>query len=276
MTKYALAGTALLYWVCFAARAYLWNKDWTRANRRVSMLEKCALLLFTAGLVAYIGKLQVIDGQVRSDFYDMPVSFLLFAWAVSAANLISEITYGNRWSAPFADFWTGLSLTLSPAAAVYFHSLFTYDLQWLSFHRMFFLLGYASCLLALPIVLLVCYHSWQLKREASAQRKETELRIAALDRMAYRMILWALPLLTAGIMIEALVLLEANQLPSPEEIWTDKQETLLALVAWMVCGLSLHARLFLGWKNLRVAWLYLAGLFLLVFLHLTHGFSQRG
>lgn len=275
MTKMILLGAAALYWTCFLLRAYLWNKDWTTWDRRASHLEKASLLLFTAGLVVYIGKLQVVAGEVRSEHYDMPVSFLLFAWCISAANTATEIAYNNRWSALFANFWTALCLTLSPAAAASsFSGLFTYDFQWLSFHRLCFLLGYAFCILAFPLVLLFLLTSWRLARASLDRRERLKRALWSLDRMVYRMILWALPLLTAGIITEALLLLEVNQLPSPTEIWSDKTETLLALAAWFICGIYLHTRLFFGWANVKAAGLYLVGLVLLLAGHFTHGFSR--
>lgn len=272
MIKTILLVTAMLYWVGFAFRAYLWNKDLTGLDRKVSHLEKLALLIFTAGLVLYIGKLEVVAGEVRSVNYDMPVSFLLFAWCISAANLATEIAYNNRWSAIFSNLWTGVALTISPSSAVTFEGLFTYDLEWLNFHRLCFLLGYAFCASALPLVVYFCITLW---RKGSDNPDKTARTLWSLDRMAYRMILWALPLLTAGIITEALILLETNQLPSPDQIWTDKTETLLALGAWFICGIYLHTRFFLGWRNLRAAGLYLAGLTLIAIGHLSYGLSRH-
>jgi ABC-type transport system involved in cytochrome c biogenesis permease subunit len=275
MIKILLLTTAVIYWFCFAFRAYLWGKEISALDRKVSHLEKAALLIFTAGLVLYIGKLQVIAGEVRSTNYDMPVSFMLFAWCISAANLATEIAYNNRWSAIFSNLWTGLALTISPSAAVSFEGLFTYDLEWLNFHRLCFLLGYAFCALAFPLVLFFCLTSWRRRSGPESKREQTDQVLWSLDRMTYRMILWALPLLTAGIITEALILLEANQLPSPDQIWTDKTETLLALAAWFLCGIYLHTRLFFGWRNLRAAGLYLAGLTLILIGHFSYGLARH-
>ena len=85
--------------------------------------------------------------------------------------------------------------------------------------------------------------------------------------MGYRMVLWALPLLTAGIITELLILIDSHKLPMPEQFWTQQKENVLALTAWFLCGMYLHTRLFFGWRNLRAAALYLAGLLLLVGAH---------
>lgn len=271
MTKEIFIFAALLYWISFLARFVLW----TRANRRLelvaSSIEKGAMLIFTAALVLYIGKLQIVNGEVHSLKYDRPVSFLLFAWAISAAHMVTEVAYGNTMTAIFADFWTALSLTLSSAAAYFLSGIFTNDLEWLSFHRLCFLLGYAFCILAFPLVLSYLRTSLRLRAAAPEQQASMERELWKVDRMGYRMVLWALPLLTAGIITEVLLMLEINRLPSPEQIWTRQSESLLALTAWFLCGIYLHTRLFFGWRNFRSAALYLVGLLVLLGGHFTQG-----
>ncbi len=275
MTKILLIAAAVGFWGGFLLRLLLWGKGSAKWDRISSGMEKIALVCFTIGLVLYIGQLQIVDGQVRSNFYDMPVSFLLFAWCVSAASVATEIAYNNQSSAIFSSFWTALSLTLSPSAAARFKNLFTYDLEWLSFHRLCFLLGYAFCILALPLVMLFLLTTWRARSLQEKEKEKTKRALWQLDRMAYRMILWALPLLTVGIITEAMVLMELNNIPLPSEIVTEKQETLLAIAAWMICGIYLHARLFWGWKYLRASTLYLSGLTILLVGHLAHGFFRH-
>jgi ABC-type uncharacterized transport system permease subunit len=271
MTELILIAAAVLYWVCFAGRVYLWDRELTSVETRLSMLEKAALLIFTAGLVLYIGKLRVVDGHLHSIVYDRPVSFLLFAWAVSAANLVTEITYLNRSTAAFANFWCGLTLSLSASAAAGFRVLFTDDLDWLSFHRLCFLMGYAFAALAAPLVVRFFWTNFQARGLNGPEKADADRTMMFWDRMIFRMVLWALPLLTAGIITEALVLLETNRLPSPEQIWSDRPETLLALAAWFLCGLFLHMRLFFGWKNMKSAALYGAGFVLLLITQIGQG-----
>lgn len=273
MTKALLLLAAATYWLCFAGRLYLWEKEITDREKRLSYLEKGALLIFTAGLVLYIGQLQVSDGRVHSDFYPLPVSLLLFAWSVSAAHLTTEIVYNNRSTAIFANFWTALCLSSTPVLSA-FRGLFTDELQWLGFHRLCFLLGYSFLLLALPLALRYLLLRYQSPLPEVRQEEIRQEKIRVLDRMGYRMVLWALPLLSAGIITEALILLEANRLPAPEEILQGRVETLLALAAWFLCGIYLHTRLFLGWKGRRAAGLYLVGSVLLMVGHLTHGWQR--
>lgn len=275
MTKPLFIAAAVGFWGAFLLRLLLWGKGSVKWDRISAGLEKLALGCFTAGLVIYIGKLQIVDGEVRSSFYDMPVSFLLFAWSLSAASVATEIAYNSHSTSIFSSFWTALSLTVSPSAAAKFQQVFTYDLEWLSFHRLCFLLGYAFCLLALPLVMLFLITMWRARSLPATETEKTKKRLWQLDRMAYRMILWALPLLTAGIITEALVMMEMNRIPLPMELISEKQETLLAIAAWIICGLYLHARLFWGWKYLRASTLYLTGLTLLLVGHMTHGIFRH-
>jgi len=263
--------SAVLYWISFLLRFVLWTRGTNRrAEKIVSALEKVALLVFTAALVLYIGKLQIVNGEVHSANYDRPVSFLLFAWAISAAQMVTEVAYGNTMTAVFANFWIALSLTISSAAAYLMKNIFTSDLEWLSFHRLCFLLGYAFCILAFPLVLRYLRTALRIRRTPPEQLASVERELWRVDRMGYRMVLWALPLLTAGIITEVLLLMEAHRLPSPDQLWNHQEESLLALTAWFLCGIYLHTRLFFGWRNLRSAALYLVGLLLLIGGHFSH------
>jgi len=271
MTKEIFVLSAVLYWISFLLRFYLWTRSHRRVELAASSFEKVAMLAFTLALVLYIGKLQIVNGEVHSQRYDRPVSFLLFAWAISAAHMVTEVAYGNTMTAIFANFWTALSLTLSSAAAYVMSGIFTNDLEWLSFHRLCFLLGYAFCILAFPLVLSYLRTYFRLRSAKPEQVANLERELWRIDRMGYRMVLWALPLLTAGIITEVLLLMEVNRLPTPEQVWTRQSESLLALTAWFLCGIYLHTRLFFGWRNLRSAALYLVGLLVLLSGHFTQG-----
>lgn len=248
----------------------IWTKISPQLNKIAPFVEKVSLILFTIGIVLYISKMQIVDGEIRADYYNRPVSWLLFAWSLNAAHLATEIAYGNRVTALFANLWTALALSVSPGFGGIFKNVFSNDLQWLSFHRLCFLLGYAFCVLALPLGLRYFWESYQSRKAREENHAYVERSLWKLDRMEYRMILWALPLLSAGIITEALILLEANRFPGPAQIWMERRETLLALAAWFICGIYLHTRLFFGWKNFRSTALYLIGLAFLLAGHLSH------
>lgn len=271
MTKEIFVLAGALYWVSFLLRFFLWTRPSPKADSAAAALEKIALLVFTTALVLYINSLQIVNGQVHSETYDRPVSFLLFAWAVGAAQLVTEVAYSNRITSIFANLWIAASLTVSAIAAKLARQIFTSDLEWLSFHRLCFLLGYAFCILAFPLGLSYLRTSLRLRKMDPGEARSTlERSLSRTDRMAYRMVLWALPLLTAGIITEILLMIESHRLNAPEQLWRGNEESLLALTAWFLCGVYLHTRLFFGWKNLRSASLYLAGSVLLMGVHLSH------
>lgn len=272
MTQNVFFVSAALYWLSFFLRAYLWSREHAKVDRFAGHVEKAALLILTGALVLYIGKLQIVNGEVRSEHYDKPVSWLLFAWSLNAAHLATEIAYGNKFTAIFSSIWTALALSFAPWLGGAFRSVFNNDLQWLSFHRLCFLLGYSFCVLAFPLALRYLWALYRGRNLPEDQRATLERMLWRFDRMSYRMILWALPLLTAGIVTESLLLLEIGQLPGPAEIWGSQRETLLALGTWFICGIYLHARLFFGWRNLKSAAIYLGGLLVIVAGHLSQKF----
>lgn len=269
MTKWIFTASTFAYWVCTILELLLLTRKLPRLDKTVSVLEKVTLILFTIGIVLFISKLQIINGEIRVDHYDRPVSWLLFAWSLNAAHLTTEIAYRNRVTALFANFWTAMALTF-PAGYMGLKSLFSNDLQWLSFHRLCFLLGYAFCILAFPLTLRYLLEKRLLHKANQEQKAQAEQSLWRLDRMAYRVILWSLPLLTAGIITELLTLIELNRLPSPLQVWTEQREMLLALATWFLCGIYLHTRIFFGWKNKKSAAVYLAGFVLLFVGHISH------
>lgn len=273
MTQNTFLAAAVLYWLSFCLRVYLWNREQGRIEHLTGHVEKAALLVLTTALVLYIGKLQIVNGEVRSEHYNRPVSWLLFAWSLNAAHLATEIAYGNRFTAIFSSLWTALALSFSPWLGGAFRSIFNNDLQWLSFHRLCFLLGYAFCTLAFPLALRFLWMQYRGRNLPEDARAAHERLLWKFDRLGYRMILWALPLLTAGIVTESLLLLEIGKLPGPIEIWNEQRETMLALATWFICGIYLHARLFFGWRNVRTASIYLGGLLLVVAGHLSQRFQ---
>jgi ABC-type uncharacterized transport system permease subunit len=73
-------------------------------------------------------------------------------------------------------------------------------------------------------------------------------------------------------MVEAMYMLDNGTFPSPMEIFRERKDEFLALFTWFVCGMYLHARIFLGWRSQRAAWLYCAGLVLVLVGHISADF----
>ena len=231
--------------------------------------EKVALLVFTVALVNHMGKLQFVNDELVSSQFNKPMSWILFAWAISAAAIAIEVVYRSRMLADFANLYVVLAILLTPHLNGRFKNLFSNDVQWLSIHRLAYLCGYAFCILALPVTIRYLW-VYQKSRHLSESNKAGTTRLQwALDRLSYRLILWALPLFTAGIITDLATLIDYKKLPTLMDIFLNHRETILAITTWALCGVYLHARLFFGWKNLKSSFLYFASLLFVTLGHST-------
>jgi ABC-type uncharacterized transport system permease subunit len=270
MIAYVFLLIAALYWIAAISRLATSGKVNSRWDRTCSIFEKLSFTFFTLGILYYLWQLQIPGSTSQDQATDHPISWLLFAWSVSAANLVSELVYSNQFTAFFANLWVAVSLSFLPhSRSEGFNALFNNDVQWLSLYRLSFLLGYAFCMLALPLTIMYFWKTLRNRSLSSERKKENERALWRIDRMSYRMILLALPLLTLGIIIEALVLFEHHQLPDFAQIWNERKEVFLAIATWFICGIFLHSRIFFAWKNKRSALLYLGGLVVILVAHFS-------
>ena len=272
--------TSVLYCFVSVGRFFCWEKSAHRLLKPISILEKLVFILFTAGLVVYILHLNRVGDTLVPSIggFKKPFSWLLFAWCLNAASIAMELVYSVTTTAIFANTWTALALTMLPntnISARKIHEVFNNDMDWLNAHRLSFLLAYAFCVLAFPMALYFLWNNFRAKYISNAEEKTVlERKQWKLDRLQYRLILWALPLLTLGIIVESLLLIDRKELPSPLQIWTEQKEAFLALATWFICGVYLHTRLFFGWKFQRCAFFYLVGLILILAGHMSSNFLQ--
>ncbi len=270
MTGYVFLCIAALYWVAAIIRAGIAGKVNSKWDRICSILEKLSFAFFTIGILYYLKQLQIPSSAQQIQSPDRPISWLLFAWSMSAANLVSELVYSNQFTSFFANLWVAVSLSFLPHShSEGFNALFNNDVQWLSLYRLSFLMGYAFCMLALPLTVEYFWKTLRNPHLSPERKKENERSLWRIDRMSYRMILLAMPLLTLGIIIEALVLFERNQLPDFAQIWNERKEVFLAIGTWFICGIFLHSRIFFAWKNKRAALLYLGGFVVILVAHFS-------
>ncbi|NUM88803.1 MAG: cytochrome c biogenesis protein CcsA [Bdellovibrionales bacterium] len=200
-----LPAAAFLYLLAALGRAVKGKQSPLRWQRWLSTAEKLAYIVLTAGLVVYIQSLDVAGTLLQESRW--PVSWLLLAWSIATAHLVSELAYGNRFTSVFANTWVAVAILMpslhrSPSLA----RMFTHDLEWLNFHRLCFMIAYAFCLLALPLALEYLWRSWHAARRAGRGSGEEDASLPQLDRLQFRLILWSLPLLTVGFLVEALLL----------------------------------------------------------------------
>lgn len=266
---------AALYGLSALARIWLGRRKPQPVIQWISLLEKLTFVLFTGALVIYLYLISQGRQELMIDLvgYKKPLSWLLFSWCLNAASLLVEAAYGSQLVTVFASAWTSLALLLLPnTSPKQITSLFSNSLDWVHLHRMGFLLGYAFCLLALPLALQYLWQAARLPDPDHADRAAAERALQRSDRMQYRLLLWALPLLTVGIVVEAVYMLDNGTFPLPQELWNQRKEEFLALATWFLCGMYLHARLFFGWRYGRAAALYFTVMALLVAGHLSADF----
>ncbi len=261
---------ASIYLLAALGRVLHWKRPGIRFQSWLSVAEKLAYIVFTGGLVVYIQSLDVASTGELLEESKWPVSWLLLAWSIGTAHLVSELAHGNRFTAAFANTWIAVSLLVpSPLRSSSLSRMFTHELEWLSFHRLCFMLAYAFCLLALPLVVETLWRGGTGKGSL-----DSDPILPQVDRLSFRLILWALPLLTVGFLVEALLMLERREFPSPAQIWTERKEMFLALATWFTCGVYLHMRLFHGWKARRSAVFFITCLVFVLAGHLSKDFIQ--
>lgn len=259
---------AITYWLLSITRIFAHHLGNTDLMKASLWIERIALFLFTTSIIFYVLDMKFENGVYVVNVDSRPISLLLFTWSLNGVQLFMEISYALRFTTIFTSIVTALFLTLFPRLNIV-PSLFTNDLEWLSFHRIFFLLGYSFCLVALPVVIRFLWFKHKEKSIPAEQLAETEREIWRLDRMVYRAILCALPLLTIGLLVELLITVENG--PGLTYIdWQKKSESLLALATWSICGLYLHTRLFFGWQKTRLILIYLCGFGILCISHIIH------
>lgn len=131
---------------------------------------------------------------------------------------------------------------------------------WMAIHVPVMFVSYAAFANAFAIGLAYLIQERQIK---SHNPSRIALRLPSLDdldRLIYRTIAWAFPLLTLGILLGARWAYDAWG-----RYWGwDAKET-WALITWLVYAIYLHMRLVKGWRGRKTAYLSLAGFGVVLF-----------
>ncbi len=149
---------------------------------------------------------------------------------------------------------------------------------WMAIHVPVMFLSYGAFANAFGIGLAYLIQERQIK-----SKKPTELAyrlpsLEELDRLIYRIIFTAFPVLTLGVMLGARWAYDAWG-----RYWGwDAKET-WALITWFVYLIYLHMRLVVGWRGRRTAYLSVAGFAVVLFTYVgvnylseLHGFLSGG
>jgi ABC-type transport system involved in cytochrome c biogenesis permease subunit len=129
-----------------------------------------------------------------------------------------------------------------------------------SLHVLLILVSFALFALAFGCAALYLVANRMLK----ARRVNGIIRLLppleTLDSLAYRLVAYALPLLTLGLTLGILRTFGGG-LSRPPKAWLLDAHTIASLVTWCLYVLYLVARLFLGWRGVRLQYVLIVGLF---------------
>lgn len=261
-----LSAIAIPFSISFLLECLYRRKLNPRLDRWARLLEQAGFIIFTIGVVVFAVKSHTGSPLLLKK----SIAWLFFAWSLAAAQTLTYWLYGNRTTSLFVKLWVVLAMLVIPAfRGQEFVDYFSSNLTWLNFHRAVFLLGYAFYLLGLP---LAGSFLWKTLIEPLFGRSKDgilERRLEQLDQIHLKVILWALPLLTLGILAKILLLLESEPLVTPAIVARTAMEEFLAIVAWFTSALYLHTRIFLGWQYRRCAYVYIAGLLVVLAAHFS-------
>ena len=125
---------------------------------------------------------------------------------------------------------------------------------WMAIHVPVMFISYAAFANAFGIGIAYLLQEYQLKSRKPSQMMFRLPSLDELDNMIYRVIWYAFPLLTLGVLLGARWAYDAWGRYwgwDPKETW--------AFITWLVYLIYLHMRLVMGWRGRKTAYLSLAG-----------------
>lgn len=258
--------------------------DGTKGQVRIMdiILHKISLLMYafaTVGFLLYLGHqkeflsragswLTGIGFVVQSLFLVVrgvkaghhPISNLFealnfFAWSIVCAYFILQYRFRIKVLGalvlPIAIVLMTFSLTLDTTIAPLIPAL---QSNWLGIHTTLAFLGNAFFVVAFAGSVLYLVQERQLKNRNLGSLFHRLPSLDVLDRLQYRSLTIGFPLMTFGIITGAIW--GASAWGSywswdPKETWS--------LITWFIYAALLHARLTIGWRGRKAAWLSIVG-----------------
>jgi ABC-type uncharacterized transport system permease subunit len=252
-----LRGALVSYTAGSLAAIVAWRRGGTSSPRLAPACAAVGALLHTGGLFA------AGAAAGRCPLVTLPEVLSALGWALTLAALL--VWWRSRLDAvmaielPVAALVLLLGEVLPPAALP---PGVRPPQAFLSFHLTAILFGVAalSITFAASLLYLVVDRALKAKRPIAAFRRLPSL--AACDRLAYRSLGVAFGLLTLGIISGAVI----NGLETGHP-WTWRPDETLAILAWILLGVLVLARLGWGWRGRRASLLMVIG-FCLVLLRM--------
>lgn len=206
-------------------------------------------------------------------------SLSLFALLIALLFLLVQVRNPLPILGVFVLPWTVLCLVIAfnyPRAIPLLHP----DLQsvWMAIHVPVMFAAYAAFANAFGIGIAYLVQERQIKSRHPTELSYRLPSLEELDRLIFRIILFAFPALTLGLGLGTLWARGAWGRwwsGDPKEIWS--------LITWAVYGLYVAVRLGAGWRGRRTAYLSLAGFAVMIFTYVgvnyfsqQHGFLSGG
>lgn len=252
----------------------------------LNVLFGLTAFLYLAGTSAYVayfylrqgGKVATATAMLAFGLHTLTLGLLIFhlrhpplysgfealfslAWVVMLNYLLFEFLTGLRVAGAFLLPLTLLFLVYAgvlprpwEAAGVPLAS------YWVLVHSLVALAGYGAFTLAFAAAVMYLLQERKLRRKDFHLFYQRLPSLDTLDSLAYRFVLYGFPLLSLGILVGSLWARQAWGLPFLRE-----PKELFSLLLWLVYGGYLVARILLGWRGKRAAYLLVGGFGLLVF-----------
>ncbi|MBI4396988.1 MAG: c-type cytochrome biogenesis protein CcsB [Elusimicrobia bacterium] len=260
-----LTGTVALHVLSLGARVlaarvipeHTWYVPWSNWFESFSLFALLIALVFL--IVQARTRLPILGVFV------MPWSWLAIVMALSYPFFSTP----NASIASFGGFWAFINSAreipkLAPALQSY----------WMAIHVPVMFFSYSAFANAFGIGIAYLIQERQIKSKKPTELSYRLPSLEELDRLIYRIIVIAFPVLTLGIMLGARWAYDAWG-----RYWGwDAKET-WALITWFIYLIYLHMRLVMGWRGRRTAYLSLAGFAVVIFTYVgvnylseLHGF----
>ena len=188
-------------------------------------------------------------------------SLNFFSWAVVVAFILLQIRLTaavlGAIVLPIAFLLAAFSLTLDASVAPLVPAL---QSNWLYVHTTLAFIGDAFFVIAFAGGVLYLIQERQLKSRQAGAFFHRLPSLDLLDRINYRCLTFGFPLLTLGIITGAIW--AENAWGSywqwdPKETWS--------LITWFIYAALVHARLTVGWRGRKAAWLSIVGFLAVLF-----------
>ena len=207
----------------------------------------------------------------RMPFTNLSESLVFLAWVLVAIYLVMERSYRITALGAFAAV-VGLCLTVAGTAlprSVNTALLPALRSHWSAIHIVSCLISYACLILAFGAALCYVIQEYLLKKKRITvlHRRLPSLDVA--DRLAYKMVSLAFPMLTLGIITGALWAQSAWGRYwgwDPKETWS--------LITWLVYAAYLHVRIVSRWRGKWASRLLVAGFVSIVATYSRRQFPQ--